>query len=85
MPELRLFVVAGRDFVPHQMKDLFGARLKNLGQDAARHYARLPPADARDFHRLVLVHHAGERAAALALHLLGVRCGRAQADGDVVQ
>ena len=45
------------DLVPHDVKDLLGARLKNLGQDAARHHARLPAADAGHLDRLVLVDH----------------------------
>ena len=67
------------------MEDLFGARLQDLRQDAARHQARLAPADARHFHRLVLVDHRRQRAAAAALDLLRVGNRRAQADGDVVR
>ena len=39
---------------------------------AQTHQARLAAADARHFHRLFLVDHAGQRAAALPLQLLGV-------------
>ena len=84
-PGVEALLVAGAaDLVPHQVEDLLGARLQNLRQDAARHHARLAAADARHLHRLVLVHHAGQRAAALALDLFRVGHRRAQADGDVV-
>ncbi len=66
------------------MKDLLGARLQNLREDPARHHARLAAADARHLHRLVLVHHAGERAAALALDLFRVGHRRPEPDRDVV-
>ena len=66
------------------MEDLLGARLEDLGQDAPRHHPRLAAADAGDLHRLVLVDHARQRAAALALDLLRVGHRRAQADRDVV-
>src|SRR5437773_1327630 len=50
-----LLVAGPADFVPHQVEDLLGARLQDLGQDAARHHARLPAAHARNLHRLVFV------------------------------
>ena len=52
--------------------------------DAARHQPRLASADARHLHRLVLVDHSGERAAALPLDLFRVRHRRTQANGNVV-
>src|SRR5918994_224110 len=80
----RFFVSRTPDFVPHQVEDLFRARLQDLRQDAPRHDACAPAAHARDFHRFVLVHHRRERAPALALQLLGVRDGHTETDGDVV-
>src|SRR5262245_19567449 len=67
------------------MKNLFGARLKNLGEDAASHDARLAAPDARHFHRIVFVNHAGERAAAFTLELLRIRHWRTKPDGDVAR
>src|SRR5438046_4415272 len=80
-----LLVAGPADFVPHQVEDLLGARLQDLGQDAARHHARLPAAHARNLHRLVFVDHARERAAAFALDLLRVGHRRPQTHGDVVR
>ena len=80
----RLFVARFADLVPHQMEDLFGARLKDVGQDAPRHDPRPPAADAGHLDGLVFLDHRRERAAAAPLDLLGFRNRRAQADGDVV-
>src|ERR1044071_10334038 len=37
----RLLVTRAADLIPGEMKDLLGARLQNLGEDAPRHQARL--------------------------------------------
>src|SRR5262249_14511226 len=39
-----LLVAGAADLVPHQMEDLLGARLQDLGQDAPRHDPRLAAA-----------------------------------------
>ena len=80
----RLLVAGLADLVPHQMEDLFGARLQDVAQDAPRHDARPAAADAGHLDRLVLLDHRRQRAAAAPLDLLGLGNRRAQADGDVV-
>src|SRR5688572_28784787 len=79
----RLLEAGAPDFVPHEMECLLRAGLEDLRQDLPRHDARLATADAGHFDGLVLVHHRRERAAVLALDLLGVWNGRSQPDGDV--
>src|SRR5436190_165700 len=67
-----LFVSGAADLVPDQVEDLLGARLQDLGEDSPRHHPRLAAADAGHLHRLVLVDHRRQRAAALALDLFRV-------------
>ena len=75
----RLLVAGVPDLVPHQVEDLLGPRLQHLGEDASAHDARPPAADAGHLDRLLVVHHARERAAAASLQPLGLRDRHPQA------
>src|SRR4026208_2400251 len=66
------------------MEDLFGARLKNLGENPPGHDPWFSSTDTRHLDRFVLVDHRGERAAASTLDLFRVGNWRSKTDGDVV-